>query len=52
MNAIADVYMYQAYQDLGKDFEGDFKTIGVTTVIYMAVTVGCYHFATKKNEKR
>lgn len=43
--AIADMWIYKSMHNLSDTFKFDFKIISVTTVIYMVISIICYHFA-------
>lgn len=51
-SAMADMYSYKSFENLGKEFQFDFTVIAVTSVIYLVFTIGCYHFAFVKKEKK
>lgn len=42
--AISDAWSYGHYYNLGERFSGNFLFLSITTVIYFAISVLCYHF--------
>ena len=51
-SAMGDMYSYKSFYNLEKIFQFDFTVIAVTSVIYLVFTIGCYHFAFVKKEKK
>lgn len=50
-SAIADMYSYNTFHNLEKEFKFDFTIIAVTSVIYLVFTMGCYHVSFAKKRK-
>ncbi len=46
-SAMADMWSYGEFHNLSKEFKTDFTIIGVTTVIYIFMTILFYHFGLK-----
>lgn len=46
-DAASDSFSYHYFYDLDSDFKFDFTVISITTVIYISVSIGCYHMGTK-----
>lgn len=51
VEGIANAWSYSEFNNLSKKFKGDFMVVGITTVIYVVVTVAIYHFLVKKEKK-
>ena len=48
-SAMADMSSYKMFDNLSDRFESDFSIIGVTTVIYVFVSILIYHLCFVKN---
>lgn len=49
--ALTDSWSYSYFNDLSKEFRSGYLGLGVTTVIYIAVTIGCYHYTFSVRKK-
>lgn len=49
-DSIANSWSYSYFNDLEKSFKFDYKVISVTTVIYIIITISCYHLSFVKKE--
>ena len=46
--AMTDTWRYSQFNDLEKEFKEDMIGIAVLTVLYVTVTLACYHIAFRK----
>lgn len=44
-SAMTDMWSYKNFDNLSKEFKFDFTVVGVSTVIYIFLTIVCYHQA-------
>ena len=49
VDAMGNAFLYTEFNDLEEEFKTDMLTISIETVVYIVLTLMCYHVILKKN---